>query len=250
MSPSPTFRATSTSRYGSRVYDARPSTSDGSMPASSSAIDTAWQASDSSLSARPFPNSVCPMPTTAVLFLIRSPARATRSPALPGRWPALAERSDALLRVDGRRVELDEHRLLFQQVAARELRRVVQQLLRPAERLRRPGREPLRPLLRGRLQLRGGHDLVDDPEGCRVLRGEVVTEEDELLRLVHADDARQEVGGTAVGDEPAAHEHLDQSGVVGRDHQVGCECEHRAATGCGAVQCDDDRLLAVLYRLH
>ena len=70
MSPSPTARATSTSRLGSSVYDASPSTSDGAMPASSSARAIAWQASESSVSARPLPRAVWPIPTTAVRFLI------------------------------------------------------------------------------------------------------------------------------------------------------------------------------------
>ena len=72
MSPRPTARATSTSRFGSIVNDASPSTSDGAMPASSSASEIAWHASDSSVSGSPLPNVVCPMPTTAVLSLISS----------------------------------------------------------------------------------------------------------------------------------------------------------------------------------
>src|SRR5690349_8047290 len=184
MSPSPTFRATSTSRYGSNVYEARPSTSAGSSPASSSAIEIAWHARESSLSGRPLPKAVWPMPATAVLFLIRSADRATRSPALPLGRPALAERRDAFLGVDGRRVELDHHRLFLEQVAARELRRVVQQLLRPADRLGRSGREALRPFLRCGLELGRGDDLVHDAERRRVLGREVVAEEHELLRLV------------------------------------------------------------------
>src|ERR1700719_162161 len=135
MSPSPTLRATSTSRLGSMVYEATPSTSDGAMPASSSAAETAWQASESSVSAKPLPNAVWPMPATAVLSVIRSldDRRATPSPALPLRRPALAERCDTFFRVFGRGVELDEHRLFFEQIATRQLRCIVQQLLRPAD---------------------------------------------------------------------------------------------------------------------
>ena len=72
----------------------------------------------------------------------------------------------------------------------------------------------------------------------------------ELLRLVHADDARQQVRDARVGDQAAADEHLDELGVVGRDHEIGREHEHRAAAGRGAVQRDDDGLLAVLDRGH
>ena len=176
MSPSPTVRATSTSRFGSIVYDARPSTSDGAMPASSSASETAWHASDSSVSGRPLPSVVWPMPTTAVLSLMSRRRRAHQ----PFHSGVRRSRNDATPSPEscGRGVELDEHRLFFEEVAARELRRVVQQLLRPADRLGRAAREPLGPLLRGRLQLGGGHDLVDDAEAFRVGGGEVVAEED------------------------------------------------------------------------
>ncbi len=74
MSPRPTERATSTSRIGSNVYDASPSTSDGATPASSNAIEIAWHASDSSVSTNPLPNAVCPIPTTAVRFLMLMPS--------------------------------------------------------------------------------------------------------------------------------------------------------------------------------
>jgi hypothetical protein len=48
------------------VYEARPSTSLGAMPQSSSAAEIAWQASDSSESSRPLPKRVWPIPTIAV----------------------------------------------------------------------------------------------------------------------------------------------------------------------------------------
>ena len=88
------------------------------------------------------------------------------------------------------------------------------------------------------------------PSALGVGGRQVVAEEDELLRLVHADDARQQVRDAAVGDEAAPHEHLDELRGVGRDHEVGREHEHRAAAGRGAVERDDDRLLAVVHRLH
>ncbi len=96
----------------------------------------------------------------------------------------------------------------------------------------------------------GGHDLVDDADALGVGRAQVVAEEHELLRLVQTDDARKEVGDAAVGHEPATHEHLNDLRGVGRDHEVGREHEHRAAARGGAVEGDDDRLLAVEHRLH
>ena len=80
MSPRPTLRATSTSRPSSIENIARPSTSAGCRPASSIAMLIAWHASDSSVSARPLPNAVWPMPTTAVRSL-RGASSGTRCDA-------------------------------------------------------------------------------------------------------------------------------------------------------------------------
>src|SRR4051794_3130498 len=155
MSPSPTLRATSTSRFSSIVYDASPSTSAGAMPASSSAIEIAWHASDSSVSGRPLPNAVCPIPTTAAF-----PRMFKGSPAFELRRPPLTERVDAFHAVVRLGVQLDEHRFFFEQRAPVDLERVVEQLLRPTDRLRRTLREPFGPLLGRGEQLVRRHDLV------------------------------------------------------------------------------------------
>ena len=60
----------STSSLVSNVYDDKPSTSPGSMPASSRAALMARSASTSSESSRPLPHSVWPMPTMAVASLM------------------------------------------------------------------------------------------------------------------------------------------------------------------------------------
>ena len=74
ISPSPRFRATSTSRPASMLNMQSPSTSDGTSPASSIAAEIAWQARESSLSASPlFDNCVWPRPTIAVLSRIDPP---------------------------------------------------------------------------------------------------------------------------------------------------------------------------------
>ena len=163
MSPRPTARATSTSRFGSIVYDASPSTSDGAMPASSSAIEIAWHASESSVSGSPLPNVVCPMPTTAVWSLTSSLIAALTSPSTPA---CRRSRNDATPSPESTVRLLSSTSIASSSSRSRResSRRVVQQLLRPADRLGRAAREPLGPLLRGRLQLGGGHDLVDDAE--------------------------------------------------------------------------------------
>jgi hypothetical protein len=70
MSPIPRLRATSTSMPSSRVNDESPSTSDGWMPASSSAALMARQASATSVPSRDLAKGVLPMPTIAVRSLI------------------------------------------------------------------------------------------------------------------------------------------------------------------------------------
>ena len=49
---------------------------------------------------------------------------------------------------------------------------------------------------------------------------QVVAEEHQLLGLLQADQAGEQVGAAAVGDEAAADEHLDEAGVLGRDDEV------------------------------
>lgn len=68
-SPAPMDLATSTSSVSSIVYEAKPSTSEGEIPASSSAARMARQASFFSESPSRRANSVCPMPAIAVASL-------------------------------------------------------------------------------------------------------------------------------------------------------------------------------------
>ena len=79
------------------------------------------------------------------------------------------------------------------------------------------------------------HDLVHDADALGVGGREVVAEEHELLRLVEADQPGERYTTPAVGDEPAPHEHLDEAGGVGGDHQVGGQRHRDAAAGRGAV---------------
>ena len=99
---------------------------------------------------------------------------------------------------------------------------------------------------RGVLELRSGHDLVDQADALGVGRGEVVAEEHEFLRFLRADEPRQQVGTAAVGDDPPADEHLDEAGGVGREHEITRERDVRADARGGPVHGADDRLVAVL----
>ena len=193
------------------------------------------------------PNAVCPMPTTAVRPLI---AHGRRYQPLNSDWrrsmklatPSLPSRVWTLISTSIASVT--------SRVRAVDVERGVEELLRPADRLRRALREPGRPLVDGRLELGARNHLVHDADALRVGRAEVVAEEHELLRLVQADEAGQQVRDAAVGDEAAPHEHVDQARVVGRDDEIGREREHHAAAGRGAVERAQHRLLAVLDRFH
>ncbi len=68
-SPAPIALATSTSSVSSMVYEAKPSTSDGAIPASSRAAMIARQASVFSDSGSRFAKAVCPIPAIAVASL-------------------------------------------------------------------------------------------------------------------------------------------------------------------------------------
>src|SRR5205823_14430697 len=72
----------------------------------------------------------------------------------------------------------------------------------------------------------------------------------DLLGLGEADDAGKQVTSTAVRDDAAPHEHLDESRVLSHDDEVARQHEARAATGSRSVHCRDHRLLAVEDRCN
>src|SRR4051794_15672594 len=113
MSPMPRLRATSTSTNGSSVYDASPSTSDGWIPASSSAALIAWHAIASSESGSDLANAVCPIPAMAVRSF-----RDSASPSLELGLTALDEAGNAFLRVLGRVHQLLAERLVPESAVA------------------------------------------------------------------------------------------------------------------------------------
>ena len=124
MSPSPTLRATSTSRSCSSEND-REAVDLGRRDARRrrSPADTAWHASDSSVSGRPLPNVVWPMPTTAVRPRRETAASRTRhratSPSSSGVVAPRASRSSARLPSSVNGFSLDEHRLRSRGAATR-----------------------------------------------------------------------------------------------------------------------------------
>src|SRR5262249_1643574 len=82
-----------------------------------------------------------------------------------------------------------------------------------------------------------GTALVEEAEAVGVVGGEVVGEEDELLRLVEAQVPRQEEASPRIERDAAPHEDLDEAGIVGgKDEvtgvgQVGAEARGDAVDG-------------------
>src|SRR5256886_14173345 len=225
MSPRPTLRATSTSRPSSIENIASPSTSLGAMAASSSAAEIAWHASDSSESGKPLANDVCPMPTTAVQSA-SGPATTTppprrssaRLPALElGRTP-LDEARSALLRVLGPSDELLRVRLVPERPGPVGLERPVREPLRERDRARRHLGQASGPLAQRLVELGPRNDLVGEPDALGLGRRHVVAEEGQLLRLLGADETRQQVGTASVGEDRPPDEHLDEACFLGHDH--------------------------------
>src|SRR5947199_2643706 len=252
MSPRPRLRATSTSRPSSIENIAIPSTSAGCTAASSSAAETAWHASDSSESASPLANAVCPMPAIAVrstsgpATITSVPRRGSaRLPALElGRAP-LDEAGPAVLRVRGAGDELLRVRLVPERSGPVGLEGAVRELLGERDRACRHPGETAGPLTERLVELGPGHDLVGETEALGVARRHVVAEEEKLLRLLRTDQTGEEVGTAGVGHDRSADEHLDEAGLLGHDHEVAGEREVHAAAGGGAVHARDHRLLAV-----
>src|SRR4249919_1057724 len=242
MSPRPTLRATSTSRPSSIENIAIPSTSLGAMPASSSAAETAWHASESSESGKPLANDVCPMPTIAVRS-VSGPA--IRLPALELGRPALDEARPTLLHVFRAGEELLGVRLVPERAVAVGLEGAVREPLRERDCARRHLGETPGPFAELLFELRPRHDLVCEADALGLGRRHVVAEEEQFLGLLWADETRQQVGATGVRQDGAPDEHRDEAGLLGHDHEVAGECEVHAPAGGGAVHAGDHRLLAV-----
>src|SRR5438552_7259974 len=169
MSPMPRLRATSTSMNGSSVNDERPSTSEGWIPASSSAALIARHAISSSVAGSDLANAVWPIPAIAVLSF-----RSKRLPALELGRPPLDERRHPLARVVGRVGELLGVGLVPEGARAVGLERAVGEPLGEPDRLGGARCQPFRPLGDGLLELGARHDLVDEADALGVGRAQVV----------------------------------------------------------------------------
>ena len=129
-----------------------------------------------------------------------------------------------------------------------DVERVVEELLRPTDRLRQLTRSRVAPRIAVSSSA-AGTTLLTMPmrSASAALRSSPKnTSSFALCRPTR----RGRIRDAAVGDEAAAHEHVDQARGVGRDDEIGREREHHAATGRGAVERAQHRLLAVLDRFH
>src|SRR2546426_284706 len=161
--------------------------------------------------------------------------------------PPLGEGAHALLQVLALRHQGLRQRLLLEAGLEAALVGALEEALREAERERRPAREALAPAARRRLQVRARHDLVAEPEAERLVGGDVVGEEDQLLRLEQPDQAREEERAARVDGDAAPREHLDETRLGRHDDEVAGECQVRAHPGGDAVDGRDDRLLEIQH---
>ena len=90
-----------------------------------------------------------------------------------------------------------------------------------------------------------GTTRLTSPSRSASRAGHVVPEEEQLLGLLGADEPGQQVGAAGVGGDPPADEHLDELGLLRRQHQVAGQGQVHPAAGGRGVDRGDDRLLAV-----
>src|SRR5437762_10222882 len=95
----------------------------------------------------------------------------------------------------------------------------LEEALRHAKRERRAASEPLAPRARRRLELRPRHHLVAESEAECLVGGDVVGEEDQLLRLEQPDQSREEEGAGRVDGDAAAGEPLREARPGAQDHR-------------------------------
>src|SRR5881296_3485040 len=142
-------------------------------------------------------------------------AKGLASPEL--RLPLLREGPHALPHVLALGDQRLRERLLLEAGLEPALVGPLEETLRHAERERWPAREPLAP--------RARHDPVAEAEAERLVGGEVVGEQDQLLRLEQPHQAREEERAARVDRDPAAGEHLDQARLGRHDDEVAGEGE-------------------------
>src|SRR5213592_3892140 len=138
----------------------------------------------------------------------RSATSSTRTPprrvyakglaSLEVRLPPLGEGAHALLQVLALRHQGLRHRLLLETGLEAALVGALEEALREAERERRTVRQAIAPGARRRFQLAARHDAVTKPDPQRLLGGEIVAEEDELLRPEEPHEPREEKGTPGV----------------------------------------------------
>ena len=108
---------------------------------------------------------------------------------------------------------------------------------------RGPRGEPAGERCGDRRQVGVRDDLVHDPQLECALRLDRLPEHHQLRRTRWADQARKEVRARQVGDEPDAHEGLNEGRRLCGDAEVAREREREAGPGGHPVDRCDDRLI-------
>src|SRR5918995_400710 len=101
------------------------------------------------------------------------------------------------------------------------------------------------PLGRQLLELVRRDDPIDQADAFGLGGRHLVAEEHQLLGPLHAHEAGEEPGAAAVGHQAPPHEHLDEPGAVGGQHEIAGQGQVRPDARGRAVDGADHRLLAV-----
>src|SRR3954470_12970810 len=99
------------------------------------------------------------------------------------------------------------------------------------------------PIVDEGVDARHGDDAVDETDVHGLLGVDDVGEQDELLRLVQADEPRQHPRTAEVDRQSTASEDLGEPRVVARHHQIASEREIQTSASSNAYYLRDGRLL-------
>src|SRR5262249_12725898 len=170
-----------------------------------------------------------------------------RSASLEHRWPLLDEGANALAGVFRLRGDVLREGLELERRAEIDVQTVIERPLREPDGDGRAGGDFPRQLIGGRHQLFRWMDGADDPEPERRLGIDDLAGEDQLARLGHADDARQEVRPAPVWMQAPLDERLGE--LRGRRGEANVAAEREVHPGArrGAVHRGDDGLGRVAH---
>ncbi len=163
---------------------------------------------------------------------------------------SLEETGEALLGVQRVGDEFLRHRFVLERRRPVDVERSIGQPFGDADGLGRSVGQPGGQLLEGVLEFGPGDDSIDQTQPICLGGRDVVTEEEQLLGLLDTHQAGEQPRAAAVGGDAAPDEDLDELRLLGRHHQIACQCQVHAAACRRSVDPGDDRLFAVEDGAH